>query len=160
MLRLTLWVFDLTRRSAKKKENTLLLLGDGMSLLPLEQRGSKPPNGEPPVSERMYLDSNLRRWFARNLGLWRSRRQYLFDNEEVFFLDMMIRVDTNLTMKVVQDFANQRNTPEFQRLKDMSSRRQAFLQTQQGSPAAAPAKAKGDQTMARMAAKAIADRNQ
>ena len=68
--------------------------------------------------------------------------------------------DTNLTMKVVQDFANQRNTPEFQRLKDMSSRRQAFLQTQQGSPAAAPAKAKGDQTMARMAAKAIADRNQ
>lgn len=68
--------------------------------------------------------------------------------------------DSNLTMKVVQDFANQRATPEFQRLKDMSARRQAFLQTQSGSPAAAPAKPQGDQTMARMAAKAIASRNQ
>jgi len=68
--------------------------------------------------------------------------------------------DGALTMKVVQDFANQRNTPEFQRLKEMSARRQAFLQTQSGSPAAAPAKPQGDQTMARMAAKAIASRNQ
>ena len=64
-----------------------------MPLLPLEQRGSNPPNGAPPPSERVHLDSNLRRWFARNLGLWRSRRQYLFSNEEVFFLDMMIRVE-------------------------------------------------------------------
>ena len=68
--------------------------------------------------------------------------------------------DSALTMKVVQDFANERNTPEFQRLKDMSSRRQAFLQTQQGSPAAPAAKPTGDDTMARMAAKALADRNQ
>ena len=68
--------------------------------------------------------------------------------------------DSQLTMKVVQDFANQRNTPEFQRLKDMSSRRQAFLQTQQGSPAAPAAKPTGDDTMARMAAKALAGRNQ
>ena len=64
-----------------------------MPLLPLEQRGLKPPNGDPPVSERVHLDSNLRRWFGRNLGLWRSRRQYVFNNEEVFFLDMMIRVE-------------------------------------------------------------------
>ena len=64
-----------------------------MPLLPLEQRGSIPPDGAPPPSERVHLDSNLRRWFARNLGLWRSRRQYLFSNEEVFFLDMMIRVE-------------------------------------------------------------------
>jgi len=68
--------------------------------------------------------------------------------------------DSGLTMKVVQDFANERNTPEFQRLKDMSSRRQAFLQTQQGSPAAPAAKPTGDDTMARMAAKALAERNQ
>ena len=68
--------------------------------------------------------------------------------------------DSALTMKVVQDFANERNTPEFQRLKDMSSRRQAFLQTQQGSPAAPAAKPTGDDTMARMAAKALAERNQ
>jgi len=64
-----------------------------MPLLPLEQRGLNPPNGTPPPSERVHLDSNLRRWFARNLGLWRSRRQYLFNNDEVFFLDMMIRVE-------------------------------------------------------------------
>ena len=29
---------------------------------------------------RIQLDSNLRRWFARNLGLWRSRRLYFFDD--------------------------------------------------------------------------------
>ena len=42
---------------------------------------------------RINLDSNLRRWFARTLGLWRSRRQYLFDNDEVFHVDMVIRVE-------------------------------------------------------------------
>jgi len=67
--------------------------------------------------------------------------------------------DSNLTMKVVQDFSNQRNTPEFQRLKDMSSRRQAFLQSQSGSPASEAARPTGDDTMARMAAKALSNRN-
>ncbi|NOL47333.1 hypothetical protein SynMITS9220_01043 [Synechococcus sp. MIT S9220] len=64
-----------------------------MALLPVERRGAPPPDGESPASQRVYLDSNLRRWFARNLGLWRSRRQYVFKNEEVLFLDMMIRVE-------------------------------------------------------------------
>jgi len=64
-----------------------------MPLLPLERRGAPhPPSGSPP-SERFNLDSNLRRWFARNLGTWRSRRQYIFDNEEVLYLDMVIRVE-------------------------------------------------------------------
>ena len=31
---------------------------------------------KPPVS-RIRLDSSLRRWFSRNLGLWRSQRLYL-----------------------------------------------------------------------------------
>ena len=68
--------------------------------------------------------------------------------------------DRGLTMKVVQDFANQRNTPEFKRLKDQSSRRQAYLKTQSGSPAAPmAAQPKEDGTMARMAAAALAKRN-
>ena len=64
-----------------------------MALLPLERRGSQQPPGGPPASERFNLDSNLRRWFARNLGMWRSRRQYIFPNDQVLYLDMLIQVD-------------------------------------------------------------------
>ena len=64
-----------------------------MPLLPVERRGAQPSDGDYPASPRVPLDGNLRRWFARNLGLWRSRRQYVFKNEEVLFLDMMIRVE-------------------------------------------------------------------
>jgi hypothetical protein len=67
--------------------------------------------------------------------------------------------DAALTNKVVQDFANQRNTPEFERLRDMSSRRQAYLQTQSGGPVSAAAAPKQDSTMGRLAAKAMAERN-
>ena len=64
-----------------------------MPLLPLERRGAQHPPDGPPASERFNLDSNLRRWFARNLGMWRSRRQYIFQNDRVLYLDMVIRVD-------------------------------------------------------------------
>ena len=43
---------------------------------------------------RIQLDSNLRRWFARNLGLWRSRRLYFFADGEPLRVDMMLRVET------------------------------------------------------------------
>jgi hypothetical protein len=43
---------------------------------------------------RIQLDSNLRRWFARNLGLWRSRRLYFFADGEALRVDMMLRVET------------------------------------------------------------------
>lgn len=43
---------------------------------------------------RIQLDSNLRRWFSRNLGLWRSRRLYFFDDGEALRVDMMLRVET------------------------------------------------------------------
>jgi len=51
---------------------------------------------DPPTSARprIQLDSNLRRWFARNLGLWRSRRLYFFDDGEALRVDMMLRVET------------------------------------------------------------------
>lgn len=43
---------------------------------------------------RIQLDSNLRRWFSRNLGLWRSRRLYFFADGEALRVDMMLRVET------------------------------------------------------------------
>lgn len=41
----------------------------------------------------IQVDSNLRRWFARNLGLWRSRRQYLFSDDQVMHLDMNLKME-------------------------------------------------------------------
>ncbi len=41
---------------------------------------------------RIDFDSNLRRWFGRNIGLWRSRRQYFFDEENAINLEMYIDV--------------------------------------------------------------------
>ena len=42
---------------------------------------------------RIQLDTSLRRWFNRNLGLWRSRRQYFFPDDEVLRVDMLLRVE-------------------------------------------------------------------
>jgi hypothetical protein len=42
---------------------------------------------------RIQLDSNLRRWFSRNLGLWRSQRLYFFADGEALRVDMMLRVE-------------------------------------------------------------------
>jgi hypothetical protein len=50
----------------------------------------------PPVAAmpgRIRLDNSLRRWFHRNLGLWRSRRQYFFPDDEVLRVDMLLRVE-------------------------------------------------------------------
>ena len=46
------------------------------------------------VPSRIQLDSSLRRWFSRNLGLWRSRRTYFFPDDEVVRVDMMLRVES------------------------------------------------------------------
>ncbi len=45
-------------------------------------------------ASRIRLDSNVKRWFSRNLGLWRSRRQYFFSDDETLRVDMMLRVET------------------------------------------------------------------
>tara|TARA_Y100001968_G_C19333436_1_gene705518 strand:+ start:115 stop:684 length:570 start_codon:yes stop_codon:yes gene_type:complete len=42
---------------------------------------------------RIDFDSNLRRWFCRNIGLWLSKRQYFFDEEKAINLEMYINVD-------------------------------------------------------------------
>ena len=55
---------------------------------------SMPSNSSPVAPRpRIQLDSNTRRWFARNLGLWRSRRLYFFDDGEALRVDMMLRVE-------------------------------------------------------------------
>ena len=41
---------------------------------------------------RIDFDSNLRRWFDRNIGLWLSKRQYFFDKEKAINLEMYINV--------------------------------------------------------------------
>ncbi len=41
---------------------------------------------------RIDFDSNLRRWFGRNIGLWHSKRQYFFDEEKALNLEMYINV--------------------------------------------------------------------
>ena len=41
---------------------------------------------------RIDFDSNFRRWFARNIGVWHSRRQYFFDEEKAVNLEMYINV--------------------------------------------------------------------
>ena len=41
---------------------------------------------------RIDFDSNLRRWFDRNIGLWHSKRQYFFDEEKASNLEMYINV--------------------------------------------------------------------
>jgi len=58
---------------------------------------AKPPGGPPRPGaaqrSRIQLDSSLRRWFSRNLGLWRSRRTYYFPDDEVLRVDMLLRVE-------------------------------------------------------------------
>lgn len=55
------------------------------------------PNQDIPIAvpqrSRIQLDSNLKRWFARNLGLWRSRRLYFFADGEDLRVDMMLRLE-------------------------------------------------------------------
>ena len=46
------------------------------------------------AGSRIQLDSSLRRWFSRNLGLWRSRRTYFFPDDEVVRVDMLLRVES------------------------------------------------------------------
>lgn len=55
--------------------------------------GSRVPPANPRPGQpgsRIQLDNTHRRWFNRNLGLWRSRRQYFFPDDEVLRVDMML----------------------------------------------------------------------
>ncbi|MEB3259066.1 MAG: hypothetical protein VKP63_00385 [Cyanobacteriota bacterium] len=52
-----------------------------------------PPARLAPPRSRIQLDNTLKRWFSRNLGLWRSRRLYFFADGDVLRVDMMLRVE-------------------------------------------------------------------
>ncbi|MFN9621706.1 MAG: hypothetical protein ACK587_02550 [Cyanobacteriota bacterium] len=52
-----------------------------------------PAKGGAPPRSRIQLDNTLKRWFSRNLGLWRSRRLYFFADGDVLRVDMMLRVE-------------------------------------------------------------------
>jgi hypothetical protein len=55
---------------------------------------SPPPFGTAAgYGTRIQLDNSLRRWFNRNLGLWRSRRQYVFEDDQSLRVDMMLRME-------------------------------------------------------------------
>jgi hypothetical protein len=62
--------------------------------LPRHPLPSEASPGTALARPRIQLDSNLRRWFARNLGLWRSRRLYFFADGEALRVDMMLRVES------------------------------------------------------------------
>ena len=47
----------------------------------------------PAHRSRIQLDSSLRRWFHRNLGLWRSRRTLYFPDDEILQLDIQLRIE-------------------------------------------------------------------
>jgi hypothetical protein len=59
--------------------------------------------------------------------------------------------DMSLTTKVIGDFKNQMNTPEFERLREMAARREAYLKSQSGGPTSQSAPRGGDDTLARLA---------
>ena len=52
-----------------------------------------PASGPPAPASRIRLDTSLRRWFSRNLGVWRSRRLYFFADDEVLRVDMFLKVE-------------------------------------------------------------------
>ena len=46
-------------------------------------------NNSPEIS----LNSNLKRWFSRNIGLWKSNRSYFFDeSQRTYNLCMNIKI--------------------------------------------------------------------
>ena len=64
-----------------------------MSLFSAQNRVPLTVPGSSSASPSIQVDSNLRRWFGRNLGIWRSRRQYTFSDEQVLHVDMHLKME-------------------------------------------------------------------
>ena len=64
-----------------------------MSLFSAQNRVPLTVPGSTSASPSIQVDSNLRRWFGRNLGIWRSRRQYTFSDEQVLHVDMHLKME-------------------------------------------------------------------
>ena len=63
------------------------------------KKGEKSSSNENPDSFRINFDNSFRRWFGRNLGVWRSRRQYFFEEEEVLNVEMILKIEKYLEKK-------------------------------------------------------------
>lgn len=112
-------------------------------------------------------DMAYRQQAANNLNNAQAAMQLPDDAEDDFFDFAYGRgytvedfIDAELTMKVMQDFAANRATPEMERLRALNQKRQAF--TGAGSPApsmgGAPAPSAEDDFMASVAAQAMKKR--
>ena len=64
-----------------------------MSLFSGQNRVPLTVAGTAAAQPTIQVDSNLRRWFSRNLGVWRSRRQYTFSDDQVLHLDMNLKME-------------------------------------------------------------------
>ena len=64
-----------------------------MSLFSAQNRVPLAVPGSNSGSPSIQVDSNLRRWFGRNLGIWRSRRQYTFNDDQVMHVDMHLKME-------------------------------------------------------------------
>jgi hypothetical protein len=85
---------------------------------------------------------------ANNLNQAQAALQLPDDAEDDFFDFAYGRgytvedfIDSDLTMKVMQDFANNRSTPEMERLRSLNQRRQAFTGAANATPSAGAAPA-------------------
>ena len=55
----------------------------------------KDPNFGENYSPDIYLNSNLKRWFSRNIGTWKSNRTYFIDEvQKTYNLCMFINIQT------------------------------------------------------------------
>ena len=64
-----------------------------MSLFSAQNRVPLTGHGSGQGAPTIHVDSNLRRWFSRNLGIWRSRRQYTFSDDCVLHVDMNLKME-------------------------------------------------------------------
>ena len=51
-------------------------------------------NSDPLNTPDLYLDSNLRRWFSRNIGLWKSHRTYFLERtNKTYNICMFLKIE-------------------------------------------------------------------
>lgn len=86
----------------------------------------------------------IRQTIGNNLSMAQRQMQLPDDAEQDFMQFAFARgytiedfIDPQLTMQVAQDFRNNMNSPEMDRLKAMAQRRQAFTGMAEGAPAMA-----------------------
>jgi len=98
------------------------------------------------VDARQQTINSIKRQIGTNLNIAQQKLGLPNDAAKDFMTFAAERgysmedfVDSNLAMKVANDFKNQMNSPEFDRLKSVAAKRQAFTSSVGSSPNAGPA---------------------